>query len=121
MPGKKPAAAPALATMARGRWVRIAAVGLLGACLVGGAAALASSCSGWDPRSPFERNAPEVDQAIRQMDAGDFKSAEEALEKYLGTGACADAGLAVSDAVHKKPNGGFDLGLTLFYLSERFG
>src|SRR5262249_27861317 len=46
---------------------------------------------------------------------------EEALEKYLGTGACADGGLGVSDAIHKKPNGTFDLGLTLFSLGERFG
>ncbi len=114
-----PKASPALT--ARARWLRLAALGLLGAAVIGGAAALMSSCSGWDPRSPFERNAPEVDQAIREMDAGDFKSAEDALEKYLGTGACADGGLGVSDAIHKKPNGTFDLGLTLFSLGERFG
>jgi tetratricopeptide (TPR) repeat protein len=116
---RKPKTAAALA--ARARWLRVAAVGLLGACVVGAAAAIASSCSGWDPRAPFERNAPEVDQAIRDIDAGDLPSAEEALEKYLGTGACTDGGIAVSDAVRKKPNGSFDLGLVLFYLAERYG
>src|SRR4051812_32711785 len=99
----------------------MAALGLFGACVFGGAAALASSCGGWDPRSPFGRNAPAVDEAIREMDAGDFKSAEAALEGYLGTGTCGDAGLGITDAVRKLPNGSFDLGLTLFYLGERFG
>jgi tetratricopeptide (TPR) repeat protein len=111
----------AAAIAARARWLRVAAVGLLGAGVIGAVAAAASSCSGWDPRSPFERNAPEVDQAIRDLDAGNLPSAEEALEKYLGTGACTDGGIAVSDAVKKKPNGGFDLGLVLFYMAERYG
>ena len=102
-------------------WIRRAALGLLAACVVGAAASAASSCTGWDPHAPFERNAPEVDQAIRDMDAGNFRSAEEALEAYLGTGACGDAGLGISDAVKKKPNGSFDLGLTLFYLAEHYG
>lgn len=116
--GGKPEGA---ALTARARWLRYAALGLLGASAVGAVAAAASSCSGWDPRSPFERNAPEVDQAIRDLDAGNLPSAEEALESYLGTGACSDGGIAVSDAVKKKPNGGFDLGLVLFYVAERFG
>jgi hypothetical protein len=81
-----------------------------------------AGCSGWDPRSPFERNAPEVDEAIRALDAGKPEPAAEALEKYLDTGPCsADGGIALPPSVRQKANGSFDLGLTLFYLSERFG
>jgi tetratricopeptide (TPR) repeat protein len=95
---------------------------LLGAaCLLGGAFSAASGCNGWDPTSPFERNAPEVDRAIRDLDAGSHESAEQALESYLGTGACSDAGIGLPDSVRQKPNGAFDLGLTLFYLAERYG
>jgi tetratricopeptide (TPR) repeat protein len=91
------------------------------ACVVGGASWLASGCSGWDPRSPFERNAPAVNEALADLDAGRFESAEKVLESYLGTGACSDAGIGLPDAVRQKPNGSFDLGLTLFYLAEKYG
>ncbi len=91
------------------------------ACVAGGATWLASGCSGWDPRSPFERNAPAVDQALADLDAGRFESAEEALETYLGTGACTDAGLGLPDAVRQKYNGSFDLGLVLFAVAEKYG
>jgi len=91
------------------------------ACLAGAASWAASGCSGWDPKKPFERNAPEVDQAIEDMDAGRLESAEETLERYLGTGACGDAGIQLPDEVRKKPNGSFDLGLVLFSLAERYG
>lgn len=97
---------------------------LLAACLLGVCLAVGgfAGCSGWDPRQPFERNAPEVDDAIRALDAGKYGSAEEALERYLSTGPCsADGGIAVSSAVRQKHNGAFDLGLTLFYLGERYG
>jgi hypothetical protein len=90
-------------------------------CLAGAAFSAASGCSGWDPTSPFERNAPEVDQAIHDLDAGSFESAEEALTRYLGTGACTDAGIGLPDKVRQRPNGSFDLGLTLFHLAERYG
>ncbi|WP_437575015.1 tetratricopeptide repeat protein [Sorangium sp. So ce887] len=101
-----------------GRWL---AMGLAAACLTGAAFSAATGCSGWDPSSPFERNAPAVDQAIRDLDAGDLESAEQALESYLGTGACSDAGIGLPDSVRQKPNGSFDLGLTLFHLAERYG
>ena len=91
------------------------------ACLAGGATWLASGCSGWDPRSPFERHAPALDQALEDLDAGRFESAEQALASYLGTGPCTDAGIGLPDAVRQKPNGSFDLGLTLFYLAEKYG
>ncbi|WP_437924971.1 hypothetical protein WMF37_38980 [Sorangium sp. So ce291] len=100
---------------------RVLAIGLAAACLTGAAFSAASGCSGWDPTSPFERNAPAVDQAIRDLDAGNLESAEQALESYLGTGACSDAGIGLPDSVRQKPNGSFDLGLTLFHLAERYG
>ncbi|WP_437587163.1 tetratricopeptide repeat protein [Sorangium sp. So ce1000] len=102
----------------RGRWI---AIGLAAACLTGAAFSAATGCSGWDPTSPFERNAPAVDRAIRDLDAGNLESAEQALESYLGTGACSDAGIGLPDSVRQKPNGSFDLGLTLFHLAERYG
>ncbi|WP_148314260.1 tetratricopeptide repeat protein [Sorangium cellulosum] len=100
---------------------RSIAIGLAAACLTGAAFSAATGCSGWDPTSPFERNAPAVDQAIRELDAGNFESAEQALASYLGTGPCTDAGIGLPDAVRQKPNGSFDLGLTLFHLAERYG
>jgi hypothetical protein len=104
--------------LARGRALRVGGAVVIG---IGLAGLLAWGCSGWDPRSPFERNAPAVEQAIHDLDAGNLASAEEALEAYLGTGVCADGGIALPPSVHDKPNGSFDLGLTLFYLAERFG
>ncbi|WP_206079553.1 tetratricopeptide repeat protein [Polyangium spumosum] len=105
----------------RGR-AKTAAIALFAlACVLGGATWLASGCSGWDPRSPFERNAPAVDQALADLDAGRFESAEEALETYLGTGPCTDAGIGLPDAVRQKYNGSFDLGLVLFSIAEKYG
>jgi tetratricopeptide (TPR) repeat protein len=113
--------APSAASTARGRLLRILGVLGLGALLAGLALWAGAGCSGWDPRSPFERRSPEVDKALEDLDAGQLQSAEEALEKYLGTGACGDGGIGLPDTVRQKPNGAFDLGLTLFYLGERFG
>ena len=114
------ASAPAKASQRAGRG---SVLRVIGAVVIGAGIAglVAWGCSGWDPQSPFERNAPAVEQAIRDLDAGNLASAEEALEAYLGTGACADGGIALPPSVHDKPNGTFDLGLTLFYLAERFG
>lgn len=115
---KAPAPAKGARSSAVGPALRVAFAVVIGAGIAG---LVAWGCSGWDPRSPFERNAPAVEQAIRDLDAGNLASAEEALEAYLGTGACADGGIALPPSVHDKPNGTFDLGLTLFYLAERFG
>jgi len=112
---RAPAHAGAARIIARAALVGFAAAGFVGA------AAWMAGCSGWDPKNPFERNAPEVDQAIRDLDAGQLESAEEALERYLGTGACGDAGIQLPDAVRQKPSGAFDLGLVLFALAERYG
>jgi tetratricopeptide (TPR) repeat protein len=80
-----------------------------------------AGCSGWDPTSPFERNSPDVNEAMRDLDAGKLESAETTLETYLGTGPCGDAGIGLPDTVRQKPNGSFDLGLTLFYMAEKYG
>ena len=122
-PDQKPRAArPSRGSSELRSHAKTAAIALFGlACVVGGATWLASGCSGWDPRSPFERNAPAVDQALADLDAGRFESAEEALESYLGTGPCTDAGLGLPDAVRQKYNGSFDLGLVLFSVAEKYG
>ncbi len=109
-------AAPRRASMRRPDLLRAVALGLaLGVAVFAG-------CSGWDPRSPFEHNAPEVDEALRALDAGRVQPAERSLERYLGTGPCsADAGINLSPSIRQKPSGTFDLGLTLFALGEQFG
>lgn len=86
-----------------------------------GAISYLAGCSGWDPSEPFERNSPDVEEAREHLDAGRLESAEEILERYLGTGPCTDAGIGLPDTVRQRPNGSFDLGLTLFYLAERYG
>src|SRR5262245_989 len=99
----------------RSRLLRAAALGF-------GLAAALVACDGWDPRSPFERNAPEVNEALRELDAGRARPASETLTRYLGTGPCsADAGMALPPSIREKPNGAFDLGLTLFALGEQYG
>ncbi len=99
------------------RWVWLA---ILAASAVGGAGWLVVGC-GWDPRQPFVHDAPEVKRALGQMDGGDYESAQKALAAYLETGECGKDGLSLSEKVRKRPDGSFDLGLTLFYLAEKFG
>jgi Ca-activated chloride channel family protein len=96
-------------------------LGLVLACLGGAVGSAATGCSGWEPSEPFERDSPAVNEAIRLMDSGQFDSAEQVLESYLGTGPCGDGGLGLPPTVRDRPNGSFDLGLTLFYLGETFG
>jgi Ca-activated chloride channel family protein len=103
------------------RWKRWLAGAFAAACIGGAMTSAVGGCSGWDPTSPFEHNAPEVDKALAELDAGNARAAEDILEDYLGTGPCTDAGIGLPDAVKLKPNGAFDLGLTLFYLAESFG
>jgi hypothetical protein len=91
------------------------------ACLAGAGTWATTGCSGWDPTSPFERNSPQVNEAIEAYDSGKLETAEQILEAYLGTGPCGDAGIGLPDSVRQKPNGSFDLGLTLFHLAERYG
>jgi tetratricopeptide (TPR) repeat protein len=89
---------------------------------VGGVVWGFSGCQGWDPRSPFEHDSAEVDQALEDVDAGKLESAEKTLESFLNTGRCsADGGLLLSSDVRRLPNASFDLGLVLFRVGERYG
>ena len=49
------------------------------------------------------------------------KRPSKCWKSYLGTGACGDAGLGLPELVRERPNGSFDLGLTLFVLGEKYG
>lgn len=69
----------------------------------------------------FTRNAPEVDEAIKQLDGGDASAAASLLARYLGTGPCESGNIGAPDSVKHKSNAGFDLGLALFDVAEGFG
>jgi tetratricopeptide (TPR) repeat protein len=75
----------------------------------------------WDPEKPFEREAPPVNEAIAQLEAGKAPAAVATLEEYLSTGACADGNIGAPESLKKLPNGTFDLGLALFKIGEAFG
>ncbi len=82
---------------------------------------LAGACS-WDPRHPFEREAPDVKKALSALDAGDGAAAASMLEDYLGTGECREEGkIGTPPLLKKRPDGTFDLGLSLFAVGESFG
>ena len=85
------------------------------------AASFAVAACGWDPSRPFDREAPEVNQAIASLDAGDPKNAAATLQEYLKTGACEEGNIGTPDRVKERPNGTFDLGLALFGIAESFG
>ncbi|MEZ4228949.1 MAG: VWA domain-containing protein [Polyangiaceae bacterium] len=69
----------------------------------------------------FERDAPEVDQAIELLDAGASAQAADLLEEYLSTGACKDSAIGTPPRVRDRPAASFDLGLALFKIAESFG
>jgi hypothetical protein len=86
-------------------------------------ASMATSCvaaCGWNPSRPFDREAPAVVQAIRDLDAGDAQSAARRLEDYLSTGECQDGNIGTPELA-RRADGTFDLGLSLFRLGEQFG
>jgi tetratricopeptide (TPR) repeat protein len=76
---------------------------------------------GVNPARPFERQAPQVKEAIVALDGGNAPAAESLLESYLATGSCTDGGFGIPDKVRERPYASFDLGLALFQLGERFG
>jgi hypothetical protein len=90
------------------------------AAMLGGSLLLLGGC-GWNASRPFERQAPEVKEAVLALDAGDAGSAEGLLESYLATGSCSDGGFGVPDKVRQRPFASLDLGLALFQLGERYG
>jgi hypothetical protein len=81
---------------------------------------MAWSCK-WDPKKPFERESPVVNDAIVLLDAGQAPPAAATLEDYLSTGACAEGNIGAPDSLRRLPNGSFDLGLALFKIGESFG
>jgi len=79
------------------------------------------ACSGWDPSRPFEREAPQVNEAISLYDGGEAGSAQEILEDYLLTGHCAEGNIGTPNRLNERPNGTFDFGLVLFKIGEAYG
>jgi len=80
-----------------------------------------AACGGWNPSRPFEREAPAVSEAVIALDAGDAASAATKLEEYLSTGPCKDGSIGTPDLLGRRPDGTFDLGLSLFRIGEQFG
>lgn len=82
--------------------------------------ALVTACS-WDPSRPFDREAPQVNDALREYDAGDASTAAALLADYLATGGCKEGNIGTPQRVRERSSGSFDLGLALFKIAERFG
>lgn len=81
----------------------------------------ASAACGWNPSRPFDRDVPAVKEAIADFDAGDAASATSRLEEYLSTGACSEGSIGTPESLKRRPDGTFDLGLSLFHVGERYG
>jgi len=83
--------------------------------------AVLSAC-GWNPSRPFDRESPAVASAIKNLrDGGDATAAVGTLEDYLSTGPCADGNIGTPETLRRRPDGTFDLGLSLFRIGEAFG
>lgn len=76
---------------------------------------------GWDPSRPFERESPQVRDAIGLLDGGDAHAAGDLLADYLATGACKEGSIGTPPRVRTRSNGSFDLGLALFQVAESYG
>jgi len=88
---------------------------------LGAAATLVAAC-GWSPSRPFDRQSPSVRSAIRSLaDGGDAAAAVATLEDYLSTGPCADGNIGTPETLRRRPDGTFDLGLSLFRIGEAYG
>ncbi len=98
---------------------RALGVGAAAGLLSCGVASIAGC--GWDPSRPFDRNSPVVNEAISELDGGDAGSATAILTEYLSTGACSDGSIGTPLLVRARPNGGVDLGLSLFKVAEGYG
>jgi tetratricopeptide (TPR) repeat protein len=75
----------------------------------------------WDPSRPFDRDAPQVKEALVDLDGGDAAAAAGRLEDYLSTGACKDGIIGTPDQLRRRADGTFDLGLSLFRIGEQYG
>jgi hypothetical protein len=80
---------------------------------------LLAAC-GWNPSRPFDREAPAVSEAIKELDGG-AGSAASKLEEYLSTGPCKDGSIGTPETLKHRADGTFDLGLALFRVGERYG
>lgn len=76
---------------------------------------------GWDPSRPFERESPQVNEAIRWYDGGEAGIAADLLRDYLGTGRCEEGSIGTPDTIKEKSHGSFDLGLAFFEIAESYG
>ena len=86
------------------------------------AALLGVVACGWDPSHPFDRDAPPVKTAVKELgDGGDAATAADLLQTYLSTGSCTEGNIGTPPQVRAKSNGSFDLGLALFKLAESYG
>lgn len=85
------------------------------------AALLALAACGWDPSRPFDREAPQVNDALKEYDAGEAGAAADLLEDYLATGGCKEGNIGTPLRVRERSNGSFDLGLSMFKIAEKFG
>jgi hypothetical protein len=82
---------------------------------------LCGAC-GWNPSRPFDRDAPAVTEAMKQINGGDAAAAAVAsLEDYLSTGPCKGGNIGTPDSLKQRADGTFDLGLALFRTAEQFG
>src|SRR6202012_6168651 len=62
------------------------------------ACAVVAAC-GWDPSRPFDRDSPQVNEALREYDAGEAGSAAGLLEDYLTTGDCSEGNIGTPPQV----------------------
>jgi tetratricopeptide (TPR) repeat protein len=84
-------------------------------------ATVGAAACGWNPSRPFDRDVPAVREAIADLDAGDAASATNRLEEYLSTGGCSEGSIGTPDTLKRRPDGTFDLGLSLFRMAEQYG
>lgn len=85
------------------------------------ALAVGIAACGWDPSHPFDREAPQVREALHHYEAGAPDAASALLTDYLTTGACQEGNIGVPGRLRERPNGTFDLGLSMFEIAEAFG
>lgn len=100
-------------TRARKRFRRLSALAIVTSLVV-------AAC-GWDPSRPFDRDAPQVNDALRAYDAGEAGSAADLLQQYLATGACSEGNIGTPPRLRERPFGSFDLGLAMFKIAEQYG
>ena len=80
-----------------------------------------SACNSGAIDEVFTRNSPQVDEAIAALQSRDAGAAARQLSDYLGIARCQQGSINATAALADRAQASFDLGLTLFQLSERFG